>query len=216
MLTIYGLPLSGYCAKVRVVLRHKSLDWQQLPPPGGYKTDAYRQVVPSGNLPALVDGDVLLADSEAINEYLNEQYPEPALLPADPIARAKTRERSRFHDTRLEPELRKLYPYLRPDDRDTELNQRQSAEISTRLAQMARMLGEAPADTGETLTLGNIAHCFTFAWIDVLTPILGLEIHWPKEVLAFRKLLAAHPSIDAELQPYGAALTAWLDKNGVT
>ena len=90
MITIYGLDLSVYCAKVRVVLRHKGLDWQQLPPPGGYNTNAYKEVVPSGNLPTLVDGDLMLADSEAINEYLNEIYPEPPLLPNDPEARAKS------------------------------------------------------------------------------------------------------------------------------
>ena len=81
MLTIYAIPISLYCAKLRILLRHKKIQWQELPPPGGYGSAEYKSIVPSGNLPALVDGSLLLADSEAIAEYLNEKYPNPPMLP---------------------------------------------------------------------------------------------------------------------------------------
>ena len=61
MLKVYAVPISLYCAKLRILLRHKSLDWQEELPPGGYGSAAYREVVPSGNLPALVDGALLIA-----------------------------------------------------------------------------------------------------------------------------------------------------------
>ena len=112
MLKIYSVPISLYCAKLRIVLRNKELEWEELPPPGGYGSDEYKKIVPSGNLPALIDGQLLIADSEAIAEYLEEMHPSPAMLPAEPDLRAKTREIGRFHDTRLEPELRKLFKIL--------------------------------------------------------------------------------------------------------
>ena len=68
MLTVFTVPVSLYCAKLRIVLRHKKLEWREELPPGGYGSDAYKQIVPSGNLPALRDGDLLIADSEAIAE----------------------------------------------------------------------------------------------------------------------------------------------------
>ena len=64
------------------------------------------------NLPTLLDGDLLIADSEAIAEYIEEAYPTPPILPTELGARAKVRELSRFHDTRLEPEIRKLFKIL--------------------------------------------------------------------------------------------------------
>ena len=84
MLAIYSVPISLYCAKLRIVLRHKKLEWNEQAPPGGYGSDEYKTVVASGNLPALVDGSLVIADSEAIAEYLEEKYPVPAMLPGEP------------------------------------------------------------------------------------------------------------------------------------
>ncbi len=59
---------------------------------GQQKTEAYRAVNPQALVPSLVtdDGDVL-TQSPAILEWLDETFPEPPLLPADPIGRAKVR-----------------------------------------------------------------------------------------------------------------------------
>jgi maleylacetoacetate isomerase len=51
----------------------------------------YRAINPQMVVPTLVDGDVKLFQSLAILEYLDEKYPEPPLLPADPVARAWVR-----------------------------------------------------------------------------------------------------------------------------
>jgi glutathione S-transferase len=216
MLTLYGLAASTFCAKVRVALRHKGLEWTQLPPPGGYKTDAYKEVVTSGNLPALIDGDVLLADSEAINEYLNDKHSDNPLLPTDVVARARVRGRSRFHDTRLEPELRKLYPHIRAESRDPAFSVQQATEISIRLGQLARMLREDDADIGETLNLGNIGYCFTFIWIDAIAPVLKMEISWPDEVVQFRNRLEKHPSMAEEIELFRTAVSNWFHDNNIT
>tara|TARA_R110001606_G_scaffold329968_1_gene477582 strand:+ start:166 stop:816 length:651 start_codon:yes stop_codon:yes gene_type:complete len=54
-------------------------------------SDAYKKVNPQMVVPALVDGDLVLTQSMAILEYLEEKYPEPALLPKDPEGRARVR-----------------------------------------------------------------------------------------------------------------------------
>ena len=51
----------------------------------------YRAINPQMVVPTLIDGDVKLFQSLAILEYLDEKYPEPPLLPADPVARAWVR-----------------------------------------------------------------------------------------------------------------------------
>jgi glutathione S-transferase len=52
---------------------------------------AYRAINPQMVVPTLIDGDIKLFQSLAILEYLDEAYPEPPLLPADPLARAWVR-----------------------------------------------------------------------------------------------------------------------------
>lgn len=203
MLTIYAIPASLYCAKLRITLRAKGLKWQEIPPPGGYGSDAYKTIVPSGNLPALRAGDLLLADSEAIAEYLDEIYPTPAMMPATPAARARMRERGRFHDTRLEPALRALFGSIKSPD--PALSAAQSTKINAHLVQLAQMgLDDLP------FGLGDCGFAITFAWIDALTPVLGLTIAWPAPVRAYRTRIEAAAPVAAELAVYRPILNDWL------
>ena len=210
MLELYAIPVSLYCAKTRILLRHKGLDWTETPPLGGYGSDAYKTVVPSGNLPALRDGALLLADTEAIAEYLDEAYPEPPALPVELNARAKCRERSRFHDTRLEPALRALFTYLpgRASAPDGVISE-QSGILSGLLRQFAKMLADTP-EAGQSLTLAECGYPITFAWIDAMTPLMQLKITWPDAVLEYRTRIEAVEAISAELESYQPKLNAFL------
>ncbi|MEM5471492.1 glutathione S-transferase family protein [Hoeflea sp. AS60] len=211
MLTIYAIAPSLYCAKLRILLRHKQLTWEEVPPPGGYGSDEYKRLIASGNLPAMVDGDITLADSEAIAEYLNELHPRPQMLPDAPAARAKVRELSRFHDTRLEPALRVLFAHIGADERDNDVQRRQSDALSARLAQLGKMLGERE-DAGHTLTLADCGFPISFEWIERLDPVFDLRMVWPDAVVAYRERLSALPAIAAELNAYRPVLDGWLAK----
>lgn len=211
MLTVYAIPVSLYCAKLRILLRHKGLEWREVPPPGGYGSDEYKQTVPSGNLPALVDGDLQLADSEAIAEYLNDKHPDPAMLPQDLTARAKVRERSRFHDTRLEPALRVLFAYIDTPEPDRPVCNAQSKAITARLGQLARILDQACPDHDDPLTLADCGFPITFSWIEALAPRFGLTVEWPEAVTAYREIISHHPDVADELAEYRPRLEARLD-----
>ncbi|MEO1491673.1 MAG: glutathione S-transferase family protein [Pseudomonadota bacterium] len=209
MLRVYSFPASLYCAKTRIVLRHKGLDWAEVPPPGGYGSDEYKTVVPSGNLPALVDGDLVIADSEAIAEYLEERYPDPPMLPTGIEDRALVRQLCRFHDTRLEPALRGMFPYM-PGRAVPEPGylERQADAISARLAQLAQIL--MPPETPGPM-LSDCGYPPTFAWIDALGDAMGFSVTWPEPVAAYRARLAQMPAVAAELEAYLPAVTAFLE-----
>jgi glutathione S-transferase len=208
MLKLYAIPVSLYSAKTRIALRFKGLGWQELPPPGGYGSAEYKRIVASGNLPALDHDGFLIADSEAIAEYLEDRFPGPPLLPADPQGRARMRERSRFHDTRLEPALRALFGNLDPARRDAELNARQSAAMSERLGQFVQLLDAAP---DLAFGLGDCGFAVTFAWIDALTPRLGLQVNWPGPLRTYQARLSDQAAVAAEFQTYLPRLQSWLD-----
>jgi len=117
-LVFYSIDLSTYCAKVAIVLAVKNVSHERREPPGGYRSAEYRAMVPLGRIPAIVAGDFVLSESEAINEYLEERFPAPPLLPRAPQARARVRQLARVHDLYVEPALRAVFAHLDPTRRD--------------------------------------------------------------------------------------------------
>lgn len=88
--------LSVFSAKVRIAAKEKglALELRELPwsrTVGWTKPADFLAVSPRGQVPVLVDGDLAVFDSTTITQYLEERYPEPALMPADPAARARCR-----------------------------------------------------------------------------------------------------------------------------
>jgi maleylacetoacetate isomerase len=76
--------------RVRIALNIKGLPYEYVSVPAlGW--DAYRTINPQGLMPALEIGGHVVAQSAAILELLEERYPEPRLLPADPLLRADAR-----------------------------------------------------------------------------------------------------------------------------
>jgi maleylacetoacetate isomerase len=95
-LTLYGYWRSSASYRVRLALAIKGLDYRAVPihllKDGGQHHHAdYRARNPQGLVPTLVVGEHVLTQSLAIIEYLEERFPSPALLPAEPIARARVR-----------------------------------------------------------------------------------------------------------------------------
>ena len=71
---LYGLPYSAYCVKVRIALRLKGCAFEEVPPPDGYRSDAYRAIVGTGTIPALVTGDALLVYRDAESDRMNVMH----------------------------------------------------------------------------------------------------------------------------------------------
>lgn len=211
MLTIYSVPVAVYSAKLRILLRHKNIPFEQLPPPGGYGSDAYRAIVPSGNIPAMIHDGFMLSDSEAIAEYLEEAFPATPMLPDTPKLRAKAREFSRSHDTRLEPAVRAMYPQVAYETRNTDAVNAGGAAISKQLASLALLLSQSPLDPSK-LWMCDCGFAMTFAWIKAFEPALNLPIQWPEIVRDYDARLQGFDVVAQELEAYRPAMDAYLEK----
>jgi maleylpyruvate isomerase len=93
---LYTFFRSSASYRVRIALNLKGLDYEQVPihlrRGGGEQFGpAYKTINPQSLVPALEDGGRILTQSLAIMEYLEEKYPKPPLLPADPADRAVAR-----------------------------------------------------------------------------------------------------------------------------
>lgn len=94
MLKLYGYWRSSASYRVRIALNLKGLAYETVPvhlvKDGGQQYgEDYRRLNPQARVPFLVDGDFGLAQSLAILEYLEERFPEPALVPAELRERAR-------------------------------------------------------------------------------------------------------------------------------
>lgn len=210
MIQLYGFALSTYCAKVRVVLRYKQLAFEEQPPPDGYASQAYRAIVPMGTIPGFIDGDVVLSESEAIAEYLEERQPEPSILPGDHAARARIRSLSRVHDCWVEPQVRALYAHAAPANRDDALVADRIAQFWRRLGELEQYAALAPYAAGEAFTLADCAWATTFIHAEMLFPHVGHDFALTDGLAAWREQLNTHPAVMPELASCRASMQSWL------
>ncbi|WP_300580959.1 glutathione S-transferase family protein [Marivita sp.] len=213
MLRIYTSDHSLYCAKLRILLRHKQIPFEEAPPPGGGGSAEYLSIVPSGNIPALVDGDLVLTDSEAIAEYLEEKFPDRPMLPDTLIGRALSRERSRFSDTRLEPALRLTFPHVAPAARDQVAIEEAHAMITKRLSALGVMLARfgLPRDR---LWMGDCGTIVTLEWIALFEGPVIPTLVWPDEVTTYRAQMLAHAAVADEMTAYRPEMLHYMHQKG--
>ena len=91
---LHGYFRSSASYRVRIALNLKGLGAEHLPHhlrKGEQRDPAYLAINPQGLVPTLQDGSTTITQSLAIIEWLEETYPEPPLLPKDPLRRAKVR-----------------------------------------------------------------------------------------------------------------------------
>lgn len=145
----YALP-SIYGRKVLAMLDEKELDykinWMSFAESEHTKDD-YLKINPNGEIPALVDEGFVVYESTAINEYLEDEYPEPRLMPQDSESRARVRMVEEFCDLHLHPALVRILvsKVVRKEEPSEELIQdalKALGRIETYLGDQTYLAGE--------------------------------------------------------------------------
>jgi RNA polymerase-associated protein len=88
MITLYDADRCPYCARVRIVLAEKGVEYETVQIDLDDRPAWIYEKNPLGRVPVLEEDTFVLAESAVINEYLEERYPEPPLWPADAGERA--------------------------------------------------------------------------------------------------------------------------------
>ena len=211
MMKLYYVPPSVYAAKVRIALRLKNLEFEQVLPPSGYSSDAYRAIVPSGTIPALeVDDDVVLFETEAIVEYLDEKFPTPPLLPEGLIDRAFARAGARYHDTRIEPIVRGLFKVVPDYQVEGQVFQDAANLIMDRLERMTEIMPLAPYLAGPKLTVADLAFPATFNIAEQLFGLARVSFQMPEKVTEWRQLLLKNDVIAETAAEIDTAFAKWI------
>jgi glutathione S-transferase len=151
---LYDRHTSPNCQRTRVVLDEKNLAYETIPvdlQKKEQKRPEFLKMNPYGKVPVLVDGGTIVYESCIINEYLEEKYPDPPLLPKDPGLRSKIRILIDYGVNRTYPAYEKLRnEMLKPEiGRNSEVVSEASAELKTLLQRFEEEIGERPYLAGD-------------------------------------------------------------------
>lgn len=91
MMTLYSGTTDPYSHRCRIVLFEKGMDFQVIDVDLANKPEDLAIINPHNTVPVLVERDLVLEQANIINEYIDERFPHPQLMPADPVMRARAR-----------------------------------------------------------------------------------------------------------------------------
>jgi glutathione S-transferase len=170
MIKLYDFKSSPNSQRVKVVLEEKKLPFEIVPidlRKGEQKTPEFLKLNPYGKVPVLTDGDTVLYESCIINEYLDEKYPNPPLMPADLGKRAKARILIDYGLAHLDGPYQKLRQELMKDPKEQSEPVIVAAKNDLRklLQRFENEIGDQPYLLGE----------FSLADADLITRFTRLE-----------------------------------------
>jgi len=177
MLKLYDYPDCPFCQKVRVVLAEKDLEYEKIfvdLRTGEQKTSDFLRMNPYGKVPVLVDEDEVIYDSTIINEYLEEEYPLPRLMPEDSQGRARVRMLEDYCDNSFIPPTTMLLAQLRKPEaeRDAQRVEQARDELRRALYYLRDKIGGLEYVVGREFTLADAA----FAPRIMVLGRLGIEL----------------------------------------
>jgi RNA polymerase-associated protein len=91
MMKLYSGTVDPYSHRCRIVLYEKGMDFEVIDVDLANKPEDLAILNPYNAVPVLVERDLVLSEANIINEYIDERFPHPQLMPADPVMRARAR-----------------------------------------------------------------------------------------------------------------------------
>lgn len=198
MIVLYDYPDCPFSQKVRVVLVEKDLEFERKLVDlrrNEQRSAEFLKLNPHGKVPVLVDEDVVIYDSTIINEYLDEEYPNPSLMPADSAGRSRVRMLEDLADNLFIPRVDiVLTEYHKPEgERDGEKLKRFQGEILQLLRRLEPLVAEREYLVGD-FSSADVA----FVPRLVILPQLGVELDAGlQNVAAWVARLRERPSVQS-------------------
>ena len=184
MIKLYSAHRCPFALRTRLALQEKGLDHEHVEIDLRNKPAEFARISRYGKVPALFDGERHLYESAIINEYLDEQYPEPPLMPKAPVERAYARIWIDFANTRLMPASASI-AYGKTDEE----KQRARERFGRHMATVASELGDGPWFLGQSYSLVDVTYAPFHARLERYA---GIAIS--DSVLAWLERVAARPA----------------------
>jgi glutathione S-transferase len=175
---LFHFPLSPFCRKVRLSLAEKRIEVELVEERYWEKSAEFLRRNPAGKVPILKLGAKTLSESAAINEYLEEVYPNPPLMPADPDGRYEVRRLVSWFDDKFHDEVTSKLLYERvnkkisgqgyPDSQNVKAGAR---AIKYHLDYMGWLLDMRRWLAGDQMTLADFAAAAHLSSLDYISDV---------------------------------------------
>ncbi len=153
MMVLYSGNTCPFSQRCRFVLFEKGMDFEIRDIDMYHKPEDINVMNPYGEVPILVERDLVLYESNIINEYIDERFPHPQLMPPDPVERARTR----LLLVNLEREIFK-HVYTLENKASSETKRKEAREtIRDRLVGLAPVVAKNKYLKGEDFSMLDIA-----------------------------------------------------------
>jgi glutathione S-transferase len=193
---VYGGTLSPYVRKVRVALAYKGIEFEDVEQTPFGAPSEFRELSPLSKIPVWKEGDFVLPDSSVILSYIEQRYPTPPLLPADPQPRAKALWYQEYGGSQLNYATagvffeRVVKPKVLNLDTDTKLVDRILEKALPReLDYLTKCLGGNEYMVGGMFSLADIALTTSFVNLNLAGINVDAE-RWPAYADYVERILA--------------------------
>ena len=184
-LVLYDAPRCPYCARVRIVLAEKEIPFEVVEIDLSDRPSWLYEKNPAGRVPVIEEDGRPLPESAVIMEFLEERYPFPPLLPADPSDRALARLRIFRDDELTDP----YYAFRRGEEGA-------DAALQQALGRLDSDLAEQPFLGGGAYGLADIAYV---PWLLRARDMLGVELEPFPALGAWLARVQERPAVAAEV-----------------
>lgn len=173
---LYGAMMSPFVARVILVAQSLGLDLEAEAVPGGNTASPeFRAINPIGRVPALVHGDLWLAEGEVICSYLRDLHPDMDTERSDPAMAARGRFIARIVDLYLMGSYIPLIPLRRQDNPDQALIEKQMAAFKDGLSVLEAVLSPAPFALGTQQGHADCALAPAIDYLQIMMRHFGMD-----------------------------------------
>jgi len=208
MARLFHVPLSPFCRKVRLSLAEKKIEVERVEERYWEQDPDFMRRNPAGKVPVLQLDGIMMSESAAICEYIEETRPEPSLLPRDPIQRLEVRRLVCWFDDKFHAEVTSKLLYERvnkkvmgqgfPDSRNVKDG---AKAIKYHLDYMTWLLDHRRWLAGDVMTLADFAAAAHLSSLDYISDVDWNRSEVVKDWYAKIKSRPAFRSILADQVP---------------
>jgi stringent starvation protein A len=150
MMNLYSGTTDPFSHRCRIVLYEKGMDFQVIDVDLYNKPEDIAVINPYNRVPVLVDRDLVLYESNIINEYIDERFPHPQLMPPDPIMRARARQL--LHTFELE-----LFSHIEALEQNQKPAEKARPHVRDQLVQLAGIFSKQKFLLGDEFSMLDVA-----------------------------------------------------------
>ncbi|MDQ5877464.1 MAG: stringent starvation protein [Pseudomonadota bacterium] len=142
MMNLYSGTTCPFSHRCRIVLYEKGMDFQVIDVDLFNKPEDIAVINPYNRVPVLVERDLILYEPNIINEYIDERFPHPQLMPADPIMRAKARQLLSGMEREIFVHIEALEKNAKTADKARQVIRERLVELAPVFTKQKHMLGD--------------------------------------------------------------------------